>query len=68
MNDLKIGDSVNHKEYGRAKVLQLMYDRGVLNGVLLDLLTKEGRHKFYIDRRGILPRCYESKLGLITKV
>ena len=68
MNNFKIGDLVNHREYGRAKVLAIMYDRGILGGVLLDLLTKEGRHKFYIDRRGILPRCYESKLGLITKV
>jgi hypothetical protein len=61
------GQIVNHKRYGEAEVLKIYMWNGRIKGVLLDLLTEEGKTAFYTDRKGKLKRCYEHNLGMIQK-
>ncbi|KKM19256.1 hypothetical protein LCGC14_1657480 [marine sediment metagenome] len=66
---IEAGKLINHKRYGKAMIIRKVWkkERGKF-GVLLNLLTKEGKAQFRLDRRGILPRCYEANLNFIENV
>ena len=56
------GEIINHKRYGRARVLKHMQDVRKRHGVLLKLLDKDKIFLFYHDRCGILERCFEPNM------
>lgn len=61
-HEVEVGQIINHKRYGKAKVFNkwLYEDSKVVDGITLTLLDEKGKHLFRRDRKGYLPRCYES--------